>query len=466
MKVGCSLIGTPAGFEELPAKLNKDLDLAHVIDFPNRELSILPGSEIFKFTRIVSDGIIYNVFSYYRFAIETTNIRPGSYYGSSVTLKNSEADGANIAKVLRDMANIVKNECIGDDNRFFKRLSDIQDISIPVSVEALEKSCVEIKRPKNYLKNQGQERLFCRYKSNDSNLAELIEWCHDIYLYNDIDTVFLSSNDEVERSAVTKGYLKIVEPEKLRAVIRDNKAEHNRILNPPRKKKDKRNQQEDKATHSNTDEVISSSPLVGSSLTNYSRDLSGGNYEMERKPRGVFKFLYTESRAAIIAVVFFALGGTVGFSLAYFLFNSENKKEHFVEHQFHEDDKEDKSDDMSSAVTVNVNSNTRTNTTDEAAPNSIAGTHNKSECDWSDKTSLWRYTGTNLKTTKDLSTAIAKFCGKEKCPNWENKIDSILRAFNASDINRKTGKIDTFGLIAFRIPEGFTLNVSGFEKKK
>jgi hypothetical protein len=153
--IGFSIIGTPNGFEMLNAGINENLQLREKVDLDNSVINIFPETDILMAHREIEGDTFRYYFVYYRFAREMGNTpRTGSYYGSVVVLQNSYVEPYYILRVLYDLAEIVRANCLEDDNKFHR---DIKNLTFnpPNSINNLANSKIELPKIAEYARRKG-----------------------------------------------------------------------------------------------------------------------------------------------------------------------------------------------------------------------------------------------------------------------------------------------------------------------
>jgi len=141
------VIGTPKGFESLTGGDKTGIALESIIDLKNSIVNVYPNTDILRIHREVSPKTNRIYYVYYRYASEIASSRPGGFYGSVVMLETQTAAPNILLNALRDLAQVVKDECLDNENRFTRRVSDLK-FSVPESVKTLGASLMGTDFPK------------------------------------------------------------------------------------------------------------------------------------------------------------------------------------------------------------------------------------------------------------------------------------------------------------------------------
>ena len=141
------VIGTPKGFESLTGGAKAGIALESIIDLKNSIVKVYPDTDILRIHREVGPKTNRIYYVYYRYATEIASSRPGGFYGSVVMLETQTAAPKVLLNALRDLAQVVKDECLDDESRFTRRVSDLK-FSIPESVKTLGASLMGTDFPK------------------------------------------------------------------------------------------------------------------------------------------------------------------------------------------------------------------------------------------------------------------------------------------------------------------------------
>lgn len=206
--IGCSLIGTPDGFDSINAGLTKEIDIRAIVDLDNTRLNIFSGSELLMIKQQKIDGKIRTYYVLYRFAQEIDRNRTGSFYGSVVLLENAIADPDLILNALKDAADLIKTNCIRD-NKFSKKLTGSGIRGLPPSVVELEDNTEKLASI-SLNKGQVKEAFFkLGNTENFKSYTELIKLINESNILDKLPIVYMSESNAILDDANSKHILSI-----------------------------------------------------------------------------------------------------------------------------------------------------------------------------------------------------------------------------------------------------------------
>lgn len=206
--IGISVIGTPQGLEALSIGINKNLSVKSKVDLNNALISIYPNTDILRVFRERQDNNNYLYFVYYRFATEMNETRSGSFYGSVVVLENRTVRANFLLRVLQDLADVIKNECLNDESKFQRDIETLK-FTRPPSVAELKENVIKnnmaVPRPST-------ESGFLQIGRNQElkTYEDFIDCVFQNELLSDFQTLYVSTSDEVYNSVKQKSMLQLL----------------------------------------------------------------------------------------------------------------------------------------------------------------------------------------------------------------------------------------------------------------
>ena len=218
--LGFSIIGTPNGFQISSINLNRQLSLEGLVDLDNTVINIFPETDILMVSRDVGKDFYRHYFVYYRYATEINNTRPGTYYGSVVTIEDRIASPQSLSTALLDLADVVKRQCLDEESRFQRNITGLQ-IELPDSVRELSGNLEKAQI------SDGQYDKSGFFSIGDSqeikNYKDFIDRVFNDPLLSDFQTLYVSKHKDVLNRVKEKNILKVLNLSKLEETKRQEK---------------------------------------------------------------------------------------------------------------------------------------------------------------------------------------------------------------------------------------------------
>lgn len=211
MKIGFSLIGTPDGFDSLDAGLSREINMGFKVDLDNKSINIFLNTEILYIQREKKDNSIFFYFTLYRHAKGMKSNRTGTYYGSTVILKDAKADASLIWRSLIDMAELVKANCLTEEGKFYKNISNIKS-NLPESLDSLQNKLTDIGY---YHFEPSNRKVYFRLGRGFKNYTDFIADLFDSELLYDFDSIYISNSKEVEADVSRKSIIEVLDLEEV-----------------------------------------------------------------------------------------------------------------------------------------------------------------------------------------------------------------------------------------------------------
>lgn len=214
--LGFSVIGTPAGFEIISISDNKQLPVDRLVDLDNTVINIFPDTDILMVIREVTKDYYRHYFIYYRYALEMSTTRSGTYFGSVVTITDKFPTRPYfVTYALRDLAEVIQRECLTPENRFRRNIKNLS-FDLPPSLNDLKKNLENNKLPQGKYNKKGFFSIGDEFELKSYN--ELIKEIFENPLLADYKILYASNFKDVWDDVRSKGQLEILSLKKLAAI--------------------------------------------------------------------------------------------------------------------------------------------------------------------------------------------------------------------------------------------------------
>lgn len=189
--IGYAFIGTPKGLQTKTAGIIKEVDIRRFIDLDSSIIKVDPNTEIFSIRKEVAEGNILYFISQYEYAKEIESQRTGTFFGSTIVLKNCIAPAEAILIALSELMAALR-PYLSPDSRF---LTTFDRIRLPVS-RRLEGLASNLLASPVQPEVVGDNNLFIRLNGNNDfrERANFIHQCLNDKAFAAFQTVYASDD--------------------------------------------------------------------------------------------------------------------------------------------------------------------------------------------------------------------------------------------------------------------------------
>ncbi|MEN0051172.1 MAG: hypothetical protein AAF806_29175 [Bacteroidota bacterium] len=192
--IGYAFIGTPKGLQTKNGGILEGADIRRHIDLDGNLIQVDPQTELFAIRKVLVDKDVFYFISQYEYAKEMESQRTGTFFGSTIVLKNHIAPAEAILLILSELMATLR-EYIAPDGRFMTTFERIQ-LRPSKRLWGVEHS---LRAMPNKIKQISDEHLFVHLKGKNDfrDRVNFIHQCLNSKTFQPFLTVYASDSTTI-----------------------------------------------------------------------------------------------------------------------------------------------------------------------------------------------------------------------------------------------------------------------------
>jgi len=192
--IGYAFIGTPKGLQTKNGGIIEGADIRRHIDLDGNIIQVDPQTELFSIRKVLVEKDVFYFISQYEYAKEMESQRTGTFFGSTIVLKNHVAPAEAILLILSELMATLR-EYIAPDGRFMTTFERIK-LRPSKRLWGVEHS---LRAMPSKIKQISDENLFVHLKGKNDfrDRVNFIHQCLNSKTFESFSTVYASDSTSI-----------------------------------------------------------------------------------------------------------------------------------------------------------------------------------------------------------------------------------------------------------------------------